>query len=52
MLNRYIDVIRAYEEDGNQTGVLYVYAVMFRKIYLYEMPEITDDLEDYEAFKN
>jgi hypothetical protein len=47
VLNRYIERIRAYEEDGNQTGVYYVYAVVFRKIYLYDIPEIDDDLDDY-----
>lgn len=43
VLNRYLDVIRAYEEDKNQTGVLYVYAVILRKVYLYDMPEIDED---------
>ena len=43
MLNRYIDRIRAYEEDWNQTGVYYIYALIFRKIYIYNLPELDDD---------
>ena len=45
VLNRYLDRIRAFEEDNNQTGVYYVYALIFRKVYLYDMPEI--DEEDF-----
>jgi hypothetical protein len=47
VLNKYLDRIRAYEEDGNQTGVYYVYALIFRKIYIYNIPEYEDDLDYY-----
>ena len=50
VLNLYLDRIRAYEEDGNQTGVYYVYALIFRKIYIYDIPEIDEDLDYYEYY--
>lgn len=52
VLNRYIERIRAYEEGGNQTGVYYIYAVVFRKIYLYDMPEFEDIDDDYYDYQN
>lgn len=52
VLNRYLEKIKAYEEEGNEAGIIYIYALIFRKIFLYEMPnvnEIQDDLDTWMA---
>jgi hypothetical protein len=42
VMDKYLERIAAYEADGNMTGVYYVYALIFRKIYIYDMPDLND----------
>ena len=51
VLNRYIELIQAYEEDKNTTGILFVYAVMFRRVFIFDIPEYTDE-DIIEQFQN
>ena len=46
VLNLYIDRIKAYHDNGDQAGIAYVASLIFRKVFIYKMPE--DDL-DYDA---
>ena len=41
--------IEAYEESGNSTAVYFEYAKIFRRIFIYEMPDLDEDLDDAPA---
>jgi hypothetical protein len=39
VLNRYLERIEAYNENGNETGVWYIYGVMLKKVFVFDLPE-------------
>ena len=48
-MNRYLKRIEAYQEAGNQTAVYFEYAKIFRRIFIYDMPDLDEDLDDNPA---
>lgn len=38
--------IEAYEEAGNSTAVYFEYSKIFRRIFIYSMPDLDEDLDD------
>ena len=41
-MNKYIERVEYYDERGNQTGIYYTYAVIFRRIFIFDKPEDPD----------
>ena len=49
ILNKYVEKIQAYDEQKNSSGILYMYSLMFRKVFVFDIPEFDEDLYlDYE----
>ena len=46
VLNRYLARIEVYEEQGNETGVYFEYAKIFRRIFIFDLPDLDEDLDD------
>lgn len=46
VLNRYLARIEVYQEQGNDTGIYFEYAKIFRKIFVFDMPDFDEDLDD------
>ena len=46
VINRYVARIEVYQEQNNDTGVYFEYAKIFRKIFIFDIPDLDEDFED------
>jgi len=41
-----VEKIEAYDEAANTSGILYMYSLMARKVFIFDIPELDDTLSD------
>lgn len=48
ILNRYVERIQSYEESDDQAGIVYIYSLIIRKVFLYNLPDEDEELAKFE----
>ena len=46
ILNKYVERMALYEKHNDEAGIAYLWALMFRKIFLFDLPPVDEELED------
>jgi hypothetical protein len=41
-INQYMSAVQQYTFEGNQTGVIYVYCIILRKVFIFPRPDVND----------
>lgn len=45
-MNKYAEKLEQLDLDKNYTGTGYIYAMLFRKVFLFDPPKMDEDLDD------
>ena len=51
VIPNYIDKLTKMDKEQNYTGAVYIYAMIFRKVVLFDVPEMNEDLDDLQYYR-